>query len=379
MGRRAKDLSMGIDSTLAFFLGKSAQRHGFGGTLCTLGVQDIRTPREHLQRILTAAGLPPAMAEPAELYTRLGFTSVESIDVSTFEGCTHVVDLNAPGVPDHLRERYDVVYNGGTLEHVFDLRAALRNVFELLKVGGVAVHVVPSSGWVDHGFYQISPTLLTDYYGANAFDILETILLEPVGGADAYVAHTYRPGTPGGANVAEFRGRWLSYVTVRKRLESSWDVIPHQSYYAAIHHGAAPDLDIVYRPPFRIENGLPLAFDGPRHPLPVPRPGDGFEWIATLPHLRSLADAMHGTTSPLMLFEDGEPIGPAHALHAEIRERGHGRYSHWQQAVHFAPSRNDDAREHVYTYALHDVATDSDDPLAVHKRVEMNRIVRWSV
>ena len=347
---------MGIDSTLTYFLATTARRFDFAGTLCTLGVQDIRSTPEQLEEVLAAAGLPPASDQHVDLYGRLGFARVESIDISDFEGCTHLVDLNVPGVPHHLRARYDVVYNGGTLEHVFDLRTALRNVFELLKTGGIAIHVFPSNGWVDHGFYQFSPTLLTDYYSANGFEVLEATLLEPGVDAGEYVAHTYVPGSPLPVDPATGTGRWLSYVTVRKGPTSTWDIVPRQSYYAAMHSDAVRfAVPVPYRPPFRIESGIPVRVDVQHHALPPPRRGNGFEWVAPVPHLRLLADGMDGAGSPLMLFEDGEPIGPAHTLHEDIRTLGGGRYSHWNDALHFAPSRNDDARDHVYTYALHDL------------------------
>jgi predicted O-methyltransferase YrrM len=35
------------------------------------------------------------------------------------------------------------------------------------------------------------------------------------------------------------------------------------------------------------------------------------------------------TVSPLVVLEDGRPLAQPHALHAEIREQGQGRYSHW--------------------------------------------------
>ena len=53
-----------------------------------------------------------------------------------------------------------------------------------------------------------------------------------------------------------------------------------------------------------------------------------------------------------MLFEDGVAIGPPHAAHAAIRTLGSGRYSHWGEWVRLSPSRNDDARDHVYAYAM---------------------------
>ena len=46
------------------------------------------------------------------------------------------------------------------------------------------------------------------------------------------------------------------------------------------------------------------------------------------------------TRSGLVLLENGLPLGPAHALHQEIVEKGHGRYSHWNGAVIFSSRDN---------------------------------------
>src|SRR5712691_11907513 len=145
---------MGIDANLVYQLATTARTLSLQGTLCTLGVQDL-PPTPMVDSALAAAGLE-STGPDTDLYARLGFDRVESIDVSDFEGCTHIFDLNVSGVPSHLRERFDALYNGGTLEHVFDLRAALRNVYELLKTGAVVIHVGPANGWLDHGFYQFS-------------------------------------------------------------------------------------------------------------------------------------------------------------------------------------------------------------------------------
>jgi hypothetical protein len=42
----------------------------------------------------------------------------------------------------------------------------------LAKIGGRVIHHVPINNWVDHGFYQFSPTLFFDFYQANGFDDL---------------------------------------------------------------------------------------------------------------------------------------------------------------------------------------------------------------
>ena len=35
--------------------------------------------------------------------------------------------------------------------------------------------------------------------------------------------------------------------------------------------------------------------------------------------------------SPLILYEDDKPLGPAHSPHEEVEHVGRGRYSHWKE------------------------------------------------
>lgn len=58
------------------------------------------------------------------------------------------------------------------------------------------------------------------------------------------------------------------------------------------------------------------------------------------------------TKSDLKLFEDGRPLGPAHSLHADIRAKGDGRYSHWQNAIIFSSSDGSDPRTNGRSYSM---------------------------
>ena len=55
-------------------------------------------------------------------------------------GVTHQVDITDTGLPDAA---YDVVLANHVLEHIPDDRAAMREMFRLLKLGGVALLTVP--------------------------------------------------------------------------------------------------------------------------------------------------------------------------------------------------------------------------------------------
>jgi hypothetical protein len=88
--------------------------------------------------------------------------------------------LNTPIAPE-LRERFDVVYDGGTLEHVFNFPVALQNCMELTRVGGhVFIHTV-TNNYCGHGFYQFSPELFFRAFSAlNGFAV-ERMVLHAIG------------------------------------------------------------------------------------------------------------------------------------------------------------------------------------------------------
>lgn len=168
------------------------------------------------------------------LFQSLGFNSVESMDYSDYESPTHVHDLNLP-VPGKFHEQYDAIFDGGTLEHVFNFSESLKNVFRLLKVGGIVIHASPSSNHVDHGFYMFSPTIFYDYYLSNGFEIIKSYIFEYERRHDAkpWLIYDYRPDliqnlSFGGWGDGKLLGIWF---VARKLESSSCDVIPQQGYY----------------------------------------------------------------------------------------------------------------------------------------------------
>lgn len=58
------------------------------------------------------------------------------------------------------------------------------------------------------------------------------------------------------------------------------------------------------------------------------------------------------TFSPLVVLEDGKPLGQGHAVHDEIREIGEGRYSHWGNWVRFSSSDGSDPRTNGREYSI---------------------------
>ena len=134
----------------------------------TLGRQGVVLPRREINDWQQAAGgairlddfvsrIDDASAGE-ELLGRLGIGRVDSMDHSDYEGATVIHNLNDP-VPPGLVMAYDVVFDGGTLEHVFDYPRALANALRMVKPGGWFLSATPSNMWCGHGFYQPGPEI----------------------------------------------------------------------------------------------------------------------------------------------------------------------------------------------------------------------------
>ncbi len=67
---------------------------------------------------------------------------------------------------------YDLVYNTGTAEHVFDIARVLKTCHGACGFGGIMVHCFPFTGLTDHGFWAVQPTLIHDLAAANGYEIV---------------------------------------------------------------------------------------------------------------------------------------------------------------------------------------------------------------
>jgi hypothetical protein len=82
--------------------------------------------------------------------------------------------------------------------------------------------------------------------------------------------------------------------------------------------------------------------------------------FASLPHpvhlkrLNELGDdpSIEGgeTRSPLIIYEDGRPLGPAHNTFADINNLGAGRFSHFTDKIIFSSSDNSDPNTNKRMY-----------------------------
>ena len=175
---------MGLDANSVQFL-IAARKQGvqFGRTIM-LGRQHFFVPPALVRGFMEHCGLSTAGLEEAiksstfsePFFKALGATQVDSLDNATFEGANFIHDLNQP-IPDEWKEKYDAVYDGGTMEHVFNFPTALRSAMEMLKKDGRLFIHTPVNNTSGHGFYQFSPEMFYGALGAdNGFEVERLIV-----------------------------------------------------------------------------------------------------------------------------------------------------------------------------------------------------------
>lgn len=159
---------MGINkNTLRFLLLAKKNGVDFSQT-AVIGRQTLNMPQEHFLEVMEKeSGLNVKHDDLVEIYkfrfadklfSILGATQYESFDYSDFEQATHLHDFNEP-IADQFKNRYTLVIDGGSLEHVFNFPVSISNCMQMVKANGHFISVTPANNNFGHGFYQFSPEL----------------------------------------------------------------------------------------------------------------------------------------------------------------------------------------------------------------------------
>jgi hypothetical protein len=262
---------MGIAVNLIPTLMDCIRFHGLSGSLLMLGRQDVEVDQDRLSKIFAAEGMEPRIAPqysptdndrltPETFFAMLGFSSAESLDITAKEGASILFDLNSPATPADLRSRFDVIFDGGTLEHVFHIPNALARGTEMLRDGGAFCHIGPMNNYTDHGFYQFSPTLWFDWFFANNWLVSESVMVrlpsfnraEPSG----WTFSTLSVGELGRVGQLDDAPR-MHFLVARRGAAARGDQIPVQNYYASKGQtGSLERLKMRRVAPYVVTNGI---------------------------------------------------------------------------------------------------------------------------
>ena len=172
----------------------------------------------------------------------LNASSYHTIDVSNYQGADIIHNLNIP-IAAELNAQFDVVLDMGTLEHLSNTSTALQNIFDLLTLGGVYYCGTVVNNWVDHGFYQFSPTFFYDLAIWNSCLDLKEISM--VSNKYNVTLPYYSPYDLLASRLFKIPDRLALIAVVAKRMEGriSFDLLQtkYRSFYKDINLGLSPN------------------------------------------------------------------------------------------------------------------------------------------
>ncbi|OBK74418.1 hypothetical protein [Mycobacterium sp. 1274761.0] len=174
---------MGIGYNSAVLLGKAKRNQVCFDKVLTIGHQNLCLLPRQIEMLsqrhdvdLSAADYPYGVYADEFLEKFLGAQTVMSLDCSDFEQCDIVHDMNRP-IESSLHQTFDVVIDGGSLEHIFNFPVAVANCMNLVKEGGSLFVFTPANNHMGHGFYQFSPELFFRIFdGKYGFQIHDVLL-----------------------------------------------------------------------------------------------------------------------------------------------------------------------------------------------------------
>lgn len=196
---------MGLTTESILFLAETWRQGPPVRSVLTLGRQDLFVPLERLETILREHSLWPEGGESgafrktlkraawrtAALFRWMGATEVKACDASAYEGADLIHDLNQP-FPAAWEQQFDLVIDGGTLEHVFNVPVALANAMRAARPGGRVVLFTPGNNYCGHGFYQFSPELFWRVFAEpNGFAIERLHAMVDTAGFSSFLGLRY--------------------------------------------------------------------------------------------------------------------------------------------------------------------------------------------
>jgi hypothetical protein len=177
---------MGITASTAALLVRAKQDGARFDQTATVGRQSLALSNADLAELAQRLNIPEPdwNAFAADGYCEdffrhfLGARQITSFDASDYQNATVVHDLNRP-IPLEYANAFDALVDGGTIEHIFDVKQVLSNYMALTKVGGHVYICTNANNLCGHGFYQFSPEFFYRVLSeANGFRIEQVCMIE---------------------------------------------------------------------------------------------------------------------------------------------------------------------------------------------------------
>jgi len=108
------------------------------------------------------------------------------------------------------------------------------------------------------------------------------------------------------------------------------------------------------KPPEKVNACIAGKATATRLQGPFRREGSSHSYVVPIAGIEDGDSMTAPRQSTIVLCEDDVPLGPAHAIHDDIRSRDEGRYSHWIDHLYFSASDNSDPNTNKRSYTVVD-------------------------
>lgn len=110
------------------------------------------------------------------LYESLGF-NYTSIDIDNEEknedpNSNIIMDINFDNLENSHFNKFDLVTNYGTSEHLLNQFNFFKTMHDLTKKNGLMIHELPCMFGINHGMFKYEPKFFTDLARSNSYEIL---------------------------------------------------------------------------------------------------------------------------------------------------------------------------------------------------------------
>src|SRR5262249_10214756 len=103
-------------------------------------------------------------------------------------------DLNRHALAEDKKGTFDLVLNFGTTEHLMNQYNAFRVIHDAARSGGYIYHQVPSSGYINHGYFTYNALMFEELAAANDYEIVDLWFGGFGNGGSLLVNHKKHPG-----------------------------------------------------------------------------------------------------------------------------------------------------------------------------------------
>jgi len=198
------------------------------------GVEPVQLPENFPIEPRVADGFPEDRSDQITdnaFFAMLGITDVEALDFSPVGNPDYIVEFNDP-VPIELHNKYNLVVDGGTFDHLFDMRQAFANVANMVKTGGRVVQWNACPNYLENNTYFLfSPSVFLDFYELNKFKDCKTYVAvsrNPIKEQWDLFEYTRTREKP--APFTDPRPA-VTIIWAEKTEESTADVVPTQDHW----------------------------------------------------------------------------------------------------------------------------------------------------